>query len=78
MEPLRFNALVKAKKFTNGGDKEDIVLPKYAKTFSAVFAKSINTWHAHQRQLPGGYTLATRVDPRRLQRQWLAIWSGPG
>ena len=40
MEPLRSNALVKAKKFTNGADKEDIVLPKDAKTFSAVIANA--------------------------------------
>ena len=30
----------KAKKFTNGADKEDIVLPENAKTFSAVIANA--------------------------------------
>ena len=38
MEPLRFNSLVEAKEFTNGADKEDIGIPKYGKTFSAVIA----------------------------------------
>ena len=38
LSPEKFNTLVEAKIFTNGADCDEIVKPKYAKTFQAVVA----------------------------------------
>ena len=40
MEPRRFNAIVKAKRFTNGPTRGISCSQKYAKTFSAVIANA--------------------------------------
>ena len=40
LEPTRFNLLSEDKTLTNSGDRDGVVLPKCARTFSAVVANA--------------------------------------